>query len=195
MWITWRSVGHWVVAVLFVVALVPEIADCRRRHHHHRRNKHGDNDPKLHFNSTTSPTTATTTKHGRSVLQNFGMRRHRSVIRGSRNAVVITKKTYLRKEWCKTQPLKQVIKEKGCLRTTVLNNFCYGQCNSFFIPKSDKKDDRPAAFMSCGFCKPRHFRWILVTLKCPGKKGMRFKRKRVQGIKKCRCMAQNVGYP
>ncbi|XP_041351691.1 gremlin-2-like [Gigantopelta aegis] len=190
--IPWRSIGHWVLVLLVLVALIPALTDGRRRHHH--RNRHG-NVPKLQLNSTSSSSSSSAAKSGKSVLQNFGGRRHRSVIRGSRNAVVITKKTYLRKEWCKTQPLKQVIKEKGCLRTTVLNNFCYGQCNSFFIPKSDKKDDRPAAFMSCGFCKPRHFRWILVTLKCPGKKGMRFKRKRVQGIKKCRCMAQNVGYP
>lgn len=122
-------------------------------------------------------------------------RGERRPIRGSRKAVVVTKKTYLKKEWCKTQPLKQVVRMRGCLRTKILNNFCYGQCNSFFIPKKAKKDKKAEAFMSCGFCRPRRFRWILVTLRCPGKNGLRFKRKRVQYIKKCRCMAQDVAMP
>nr|KAG5689766.1 hypothetical protein BaRGS_031167 [Batillaria attramentaria] len=123
-------------------------------------------------------------------------RTERRPIRGSRKAVVVTKKTYLKKEWCKTQPLKQVVRMRGCLRTKILNNFCYGQCNSFFIPKKARKDKKAEAFMSCGFCRPRRFRWILVTLRCPtGKNGMRYKRKRVQYIKKCRCMAQDVAMP
>ena len=129
-------------------------------------------------------------------MQTFGLtpagRKQRRPIRGSRKAVVVTKKTYLKKEWCKTQPLKQVIRMRGCLRTKILNNFCYGQCNSFFIPKKARRDKDAEAFLSCGFCRPRRFRWILVTLRCPSAKGLRFKRKRVQYIKKCRCMAQDV---
>ena len=130
-------------------------------------------------------------------MQTFGLsasteRKQRRPIRGSRKAVVVTKKTYLKKEWCKTQPLKQVIRMRGCLRTKILNNFCYGQCNSFFIPKKARRDKNAEAFLSCGFCRPRRFRWILVTLRCPSSKGLRFKRKRVQYIKKCRCMAQDV---
>ncbi|KAL8605797.1 hypothetical protein ACOMHN_066387 [Nucella lapillus] len=130
-------------------------------------------------------------------MQTYGLkpssdRKERRPIRGSRKAVVVTKKTYLKKEWCKTQPLKQVVRMKGCLKTKILNNFCYGQCNSFFIPKKARRDKNAEAFLSCGFCRPRRFRWILVTLRCPGKNGVRFKRKRVQFIKKCRCMAQEV---
>lgn len=113
-------------------------------------------------------------------------------IQASRKAVVVTKKTYLKKEWCKTQPLKQVVRIKGCIRTKILNNFCYGQCNSFFIPKKAKRDKSDEAFISCGFCRPRRFRWVLVTLRCPGKHGIRLRRKRVQYIKKCRCMALDV---
>lgn len=173
------------LAVLAVGCLVLTQVDCRRTH----KRRHRDRFP---LNATE---TFTTIPSRGPFMTKLVPDRHKSAIKGSRKAVVVTKKTYLRKEWCKTQPLKQVIREKGCLRTTVLNNFCYGQCNSFFVPKSDKKDQGPAAFMSCGFCKPRHFRTILVTLRCPGKKGMRFKRKRIQGIKKCRCMAQDVSFP
>ncbi|KAK7103183.1 gremlin-2-like [Littorina saxatilis] len=122
-------------------------------------------------------------------------RKERRPIRGSHKAVLVTKKTYLKKEWCKTQPLKQVIRVRGCLRTKILNNFCYGQCNSFFIPKKARRDKDAEAFLSCGFCRPRRVRWVLVTLRCPSKNGLRFKRKRVQYIKKCRCMAQDVSMP
>ena len=116
------------------------------------------------------------------------------VIQGSRKAFTVTKMTYLKKEWCKTEPLKQVIREDGCLKSTIINRFCYGQCNSFFIPKSEKgvkKDLETAAFKSCSFCKPKRHSWITVTLRCPSKIP-RFRRKRVQRIKQCRCMAQKL---
>ncbi len=113
------------------------------------------------------------------------------MIYGSRKAFTVTKVEYLKKEWCKTEPLKQVIREEGCLQRTVVNRFCYGQCNSFFIPKSNKKDLESAAFKSCSFCKPKRYSWITVTLRCPRRKP-RFKRKRVQIIKRCKCMAQKL---
>lgn len=118
--------------------------------------------------------------------------RHSPPIRGSRKAFVVTKKSYLKKEWCKTQVFKQVVREPGCISRTIMNRFCYGQCNSFYIPKSDKRDIKEAAFLSCGFCKPRKYSNIHVTLLCPGKGPFRLKRKRVLMIKKCRCMAQKV---
>jgi hypothetical protein len=114
------------------------------------------------------------------------------VIRGSRKAVTVTRKNYLKKEWCKTEPLKQVIRVEGCLRSTIMNRFCYGQCNSFFIPKSDKKDTNGnAAFKSCGFCKPRRYSRITVTLRCPNKKP-KFQKKIIRRIKQCKCMAQKL---
>ena len=113
------------------------------------------------------------------------------IIYGSRKAFTVTKVEYLKKEWCKTEPLKQVIREEGCLQRTVVNRFCYGQCNSFFIPKSNKKDLESAAFKSCSFCKPKRYSWITVTLRCPRRKP-RFKRKRIQMIKQCKCMAQKL---
>ena len=114
------------------------------------------------------------------------------VIRGSRRAMTITRKTYLKKEWCKTEPLRQVIRERGCQRFTIINRFCYGQCNSFFIPKSDRKDvDGGAAFQSCSFCKPKRFTWSYVRLRCPGQRPP-VKKKRIRRIKQCKCMAQDL---
>lgn len=131
------------------------------------------------------------------------------ILKSSKNALYITRKEYLKKDWCKTEPLIQRIREPGCLTRTFINRFCYGQCNSFYIPKSPKRkrnnsqtisryieqdhfedeDLTPAAFRSCGFCKPKKFTWITVTLRCPSLVPQ-LRKKRVQRIKQCRCMAE-----
>ncbi|KAB0799764.1 hypothetical protein PPYR_07644 [Photinus pyralis] len=128
----------------------------------------------------------------------------RKVLKSSKNALLVTKKEYLQRDWCKTEPLVQKIKEEGCLTRTVINRFCYGQCNSFYIPKNPKKrnkrktlheqedeDQNGAAFKSCSFCKPKKFTWITVTLKCPTLVPI-FRKKRIQRIKQCKCVATDV---
>ncbi|XP_017786205.1 PREDICTED: uncharacterized protein LOC108569241 [Nicrophorus vespilloides] len=128
----------------------------------------------------------------------------RKVLKSSKNALLITKKEYLQRDWCKTEPLIQKIKEDGCLPRTIINKFCYGQCNSFYIPKNPKKrnkrkyssetedeDLNGPAFKSCGFCKPKKFTWITVTLRCPNSTP-RFRKKRIQRIKQCKCIAADL---
>ena len=113
------------------------------------------------------------------------------------------KQTPLRDEWCTTKRFRHEVKLRGCLKTTILNNFCYGQCNSFFIPKKIrlkknrnnklKEDD---VFMSCGFCQPRNSRSVAVTMRCPNaKRGLQFKRKRVQILQQCQCISQDIKLP
>ena len=114
---------------------------------------------------------------------------HKVLKPSSDEAFEITEKQYLRGDWCKTQPLKQVIQEPGCISRTIANRFCYGQCNSFFIPKQASSYNE--AFKSCSFCKPFRMSYITVTLRCPGQNPT-IKRKRVQRVKKCRCMAVDV---
>lgn len=124
----------------------------------------------------------------------------KKVLKSSKNALLVTKKEYLKKDWCKSEPLVQKIKEEGCLPRTIINRFCYGQCNSFYIPKnpkrrtkyrndSDEEDedehDGPA-FKSCGFCRPVKFTWITVILECPTMTP-RFRKRKVQRIKQCKC--------
>uniref|UniRef100_A0A8C6SNX6 Gremlin 2, DAN family BMP antagonist a n=1 Tax=Neogobius melanostomus TaxID=47308 RepID=A0A8C6SNX6_9GOBI len=84
------------------------------------------------------------------------------VLSSSREALVVTERRYLRRDWCKTQPLRQTVSEEGCISRTVVNRFCYGQCNSFYIPrhmgpssagsgrKHHNKLQEP--FQSCSFC-------------------------------------------
>lgn len=129
----------------------------------------------------------------------------RKVLKSSKNALLVTKKEYLKKDWCKTEPLIQKIKEEGCLTRTVINRFCYGQCNSFYIPKNPRRrsskhsydnedlenDLNGAAFKSCAFCKPKKFTWITVTLRCPALTPQ-LRKKRIQRIKQCKCIAENI---
>lgn|SRR6218665_299916 len=140
-----------------------------------------------------------------------------NVIHGSDSAVVIARMTYLKKEMCKSEPLEQVIKEPGCIRRRIVNRFCYGQCNSFFIPKvvvqSDRHKDRggrrgnrqgrrrlpkteedeeasiaSSSFRSCSFCRPKTIEWDVVILQCPNSKPP-IRRKRIPVVKQCTCVA------
>ncbi|XP_041832733.1 gremlin-1a [Melanotaenia boesemani] len=111
------------------------------------------------------------------------------VLESSQEALHVTERRYLRTDWCKTQPLKQTIHEEGCLSRTIINRFCYGQCNSFYIPRHMYQDGN--AFQSCSACKPRVFSTVTYTLLCPGQTP-NTRRKRVQRVKLCRCTTVNM---
>ncbi|XP_077287162.1 uncharacterized protein LOC143911935 isoform X2 [Arctopsyche grandis] len=141
------------------------------------------------------------------VLAELAAYNGQKLLKSSKNAFVVTRKEYLKKDWCKTEPLVQRIKEEGCLTRTIINKFCYGQCNSFYIPKNPKRrrtrqqlrpdderddvDQNGAAFKSCAFCKPKKFMWITVTLRCPSLNPP-YKKKRIQRIKQCKCTSVDV---
>ena len=142
------------------------------------------------------------------ILADLQSYRGDKLLKSSKNALYVTRKEYLKKDWCKTEPLIQRIREEGCLSRTIVNRFCYGQCNSFYIPKSPKRRRHPnkqhyrpdsenfededltgPAFRSCAFCKPKKFTWITVTLRCPSLVPQ-IRRKRIQRIKQCKCIAE-----
>ncbi|XP_069578445.1 gremlin-1-like [Brachyistius frenatus] len=106
------------------------------------------------------------------------------VLESSQEALHVTERRYLRLDWCKTQPLKQTIHEEGCLSRTIINRFCYGQCNSFYIPRHMYQDGN--AFQSCSACKPKTFSTVTYTLFCPEQMPST-RKKRVQRVKQCRC--------
>lgn len=123
------------------------------------------------------------------------------VLSSSREALVVTERRYLRRDWCKTQPLRQTISEEGCISRTVVNRFCYGQCNSFYIPrhmgpssagsgrKHHNKLQEP--FQSCSFCRPQRITQLTVQLDCPNLQPP-FRHRKVQRVKQCRCMSVDV---
>ena len=137
------------------------------------------------------------------------------VLESSQEALHVTERRYLKMDWCKTQPLKQTIHEEGCLSRTIINRFCYGQCNSFYIPRhmgpttggghqgknrgtgssgrrGHKAQQEP--FQSCSFCRPHRVTQLTVQLDCPGSDPP-FRHRKVQRVKQCRCMSVDVSSP
>ncbi|XP_061650763.1 gremlin-1-like [Phyllopteryx taeniolatus] len=108
------------------------------------------------------------------------------VLESSREALHVTERQYLKRDWCKTQPLKQTVHEEGCVSRTVINRFCYGQCNSFYIPRHVRREE--GAFRSCSFCKPKRFTTVTLTLDCPDLQPPT-KKKRIRRVKQCRCIS------
>lgn len=107
----------------------------------------------------------------------------------SQEAFAITKKSHLKKDWCKTEPFKYTIRERGCLAKTIMNRFCYGQCNSFFIPNMDRPSRGPAAFQTCSFCAPKKTVRLRLILRCPARPSG-IKRKRIAWVRECKCMVK-----
>lgn len=137
--------------------------------------------------------------------------RHNKMLKPNKNEMFVTTKDTLRKDACGVQKIPYRVKEKGCLARSILINFCYGQCNSFFIPIAYKRQKNrngylentveyfsepetiiySESFRSCGFCKPDKYTWVTVTLRCPSNPPV-IRRKRIQKIQECRCQAANV---
>lgn len=66
--------------------------------------------------------------------------------------------------FCKTIPFDQKISHTGCKSRIITNHYCYGTCNSFYIPSVS---NGTLPFTSCTYCQPRHYRWTTIRLKCP----------------------------
>lgn len=112
------------------------------------------------------------------------------VLASSQEALVVTERKYLKSDWCKTQPLRQTVSEEGCVSRTIINRFCYGQCNSFYIPRHVKKEEEES-FQSCAFCKPQKVTSFTVELECP-ELDPPFRLKKIQKVKQCRCMSVSL---
>uniref|UniRef100_A0AAY4ENS6 CTCK domain-containing protein n=1 Tax=Denticeps clupeoides TaxID=299321 RepID=A0AAY4ENS6_9TELE len=113
------------------------------------------------------------------------------VLASSHEALVVTERKYLRSDWCKTQPLRQTVSEEGCVSRTVVNRFCYGQCNSFYIPRHRGQPVHGASFQSCAFCRPHRVTTLTLRLHCPGLDPP-FRHRKVQRVKQCRCVSVSV---
>lgn len=172
----------------------------------HRRPSNRPTDILMHYNDSYIPYTPVSSLPDADILADLQSFRSDKLLKSSKNALFVTRKEYLKKDWCKTEPLIQRVREDGCLSRNIMNRFCYGQCNSFYIPKSPKRnrmtkrlsnsinefepeDLTEAAFRSCAFCKPKKLTWITVTLRCPSLVPQ-LRRKKIQRIKQCKCIAE-----
>lgn len=83
----------------------------------------------------------------------------------------------LKTDWCTPIHFKETIKHHGCKSVSVDNNMCYGQCNSFYIPKH---------LVSCSYCTASKVETMNVRLECPGQ-NPDFIVKKVAIVKECSC--------
>ncbi|KAK9507856.1 hypothetical protein O3M35_007629 [Rhynocoris fuscipes] len=116
---------------------------------------------------------------------------YRKLLKTQQGGQIVTRKEYLKKDWCKAEPIVHKIREAGCIPNTVINRFCYGQCNSFYIPgRSGRRRRSEVDFRSCAACRPSLANWITVSLSCPDSDPPH-KSRRVYRVKKCKCVAHD----
>ncbi|CAG5100159.1 Oidioi.mRNA.OKI2018_I69.XSR.g16871.t1.cds [Oikopleura dioica] len=100
-------------------------------------------------------------------------------------AHIVIDRLLVKKEKCKAHSVKFEVFADGCKSRTITNKYCYGQCNSFFIPSSSEIQP----FASCSYCKPHKTTFKYVTLHCKDDNRRRKKiRKKVEIVQKCKCL-------
>lgn len=82
-------------------------------------------------------------------------------------------------DWCKAKSFNQTVRQAGCFSREVQNKYCYGQCNSIFIPGQRYLD-------GCNSCRPKSYQWTTITLLCPFSSKKRH-HIQVQMIYSCHC--------
>ena len=91
---------------------------------------------------------------------------------------VLMPSTELKNQLCFMVPFNQTIEHPGCKKVQLQNNYCRGQCNSFFVPNGDD------LFRVCSFCRPSEFEQMKIVLDC---KNSKYAIKMFFLIKKCSC--------
>lgn len=91
----------------------------------------------------------------------------------------------LKTDLCKAYHFKETVKHHGFNSVTIDNNMCYGQCNSFYIPKR---------FVSCSYCAPSIQEVVSVRLERPGQ-NPDFMIKKVTVVKECGCKDCGLEHP
>ncbi|GFV73073.1 gremlin-2 [Trichonephila clavipes] len=115
--------------------------------------------------------------------------RDRFILKSDGPGQVIFGADEVKKDWCRTIPFNQTVTASRCKAKVIKNNLCYGQCNSFFIPQSERTSNK-VAFQSCANCKPQRLRWVNVTLSCPGQSPPKMQMT-ILKVESCRCIASD----
>ena len=104
-------------------------------------------------------------------------------------------------EWCYTKVWKMTVELKGCNSRVIPNNYCYGQCNSYYLPSGLQENEfsNGRSTMYCTHCAPSKTEVRKIPLYCPNKNGRggRFKSRKILIVKKCKCIKSkcNFVYP
>lgn len=107
---------------------------------------------------------------------------HKLPISGGSNVMNLGRLNF-KTDWCNAHPFKETVRHHGCESVEIDSNMCYGQCNSFYIPKR---------FFSCSYCAPSRQETVSVRLECPGQNPS-FMIKKVKKVLDCAC--KDCGLP
>ena len=88
----------------------------------------------------------------------------------------------MRKEVCLAKPFNQTINKANCIPKIIENKFCYGQCNSLYIPEVSI-----AAMATCFTCQPSVTIEEQVVLQCVVNNRLQNKVVSVEKIISCQC--------
>ena len=88
-----------------------------------------------------------------------------------------------KKENCHSQIFTQSVILPGCKTKFVKSRYCYGQCNSVYVPQMHRN------FKNCKACVPNKLVLKQIKIKCPGKieNGATYIYRNVTLVKNCRC--------
>lgn len=86
----------------------------------------------------------------------------------------------LKENVCEAKPFNHTIRRENCKPKTIQNRFCYGQCNSFYIPGRK-------AMNTCLQCKPEYVFNDTVILECTKDNHLTFKEVKVETVISCKC--------
>ncbi|KRZ73458.1 Gremlin-1 [Trichinella papuae] len=167
------------------------VGSRRDRHRHHgsdgRRRNPESNKSKLWSKKSRQRSNKHHHQQQQKQQQQQQRQRQQQLYPNKRQAYIIASRDVIRTDYCRTIAFKQRIRIEGCLSKTVINSFCYGQCNSFYIPRLHGAR-LMASFKSCSVCQPSQITSITVTLHCPGRLGSVHRRKYLK-VKQCACMS------
>ncbi|KAM4749185.1 DAN domain family member 5-like [Rhinophrynus dorsalis] len=85
----------------------------------------------------------------------------------------------LKRSRCHALPFIQNVFRKNCFPLRIPNKFCFGQCNSFYVPGWPSGLSQP-----CTSCAPSRFRRISVPLRC---RSGRLSWEEVELVEECEC--------
>ncbi|XP_077329591.1 DAN domain family member 5-like [Lithobates pipiens] len=69
----------------------------------------------------------------------------------------------LKRSRCDAMPFVQNVFRENCAPMRIPNKFCFGQCNSFYVPGWPSTESQP-----CTSCSPTQSRRISIPLQCHG---------------------------
>ena len=95
-------------------------------------------------------------------------------------------------EWedtfCETKSFNQTLEAKSCDTVHVMNNYCYGQCKSVFMPY------RKQGLFSCALSTPIKMKQLNITQQCNKGKDEKQKLIRLNIVEKCECKTTKSKY-